>query len=326
MDMKNGKERTMNLSLREIEYVLAVAAEENITKAAQHLYIAQPSLSQSLKKIEKEYGVPIFIRVQNRLKLTQEGELFVEAGNQVTKILRDLKNSVKEINDLKGGRLILGMPYHLGAFVVPNVLLRFKQEFPDIDIQLHETTSTELERMVFNGSIDLAIMPLPLKNKSINYQPFLKSRMVLVVVKSDPLNNFSYEKGFGEKYPYVDLRNATSTPFIIGNRGQRIRAINELIFQKAQISPPIILYSRNVETIIHMASIGIGAALVPEQYLSSIPPDPGLANCYYLEPEQDHEWTIVAAFLGAHQLPAASRKFLEILHTTYSTEGTHPSC
>ena len=73
----------MNINFREVNYIVTIAQEGTITKAAQKLYIAQPSLSQAVKKIEQETGVVLFTRVKNRLKLTPEGEAFVEAGFQI---------------------------------------------------------------------------------------------------------------------------------------------------------------------------------------------------------------------------------------------------
>ncbi|MFA6505717.1 MAG: LysR family transcriptional regulator, partial [Treponemataceae bacterium] len=103
----------MNLSLREIEYVLTVAAEENITRASEKLYIAQPSLSQAIKKIEDEIGHPLFTRVKNKIKLTEEGRLFVESGQQINKTVRDLENKLNALSQNNCGHLALGMPFHL---------------------------------------------------------------------------------------------------------------------------------------------------------------------------------------------------------------------
>ena len=76
----------MNINFREVNYIVTIAQEGTITKAAQKLYIAQPSLSQAVKKIEQETGVVLFTRVKNRLKLTPEGEAFVEAGIKLSLI------------------------------------------------------------------------------------------------------------------------------------------------------------------------------------------------------------------------------------------------
>jgi DNA-binding transcriptional LysR family regulator len=314
----------MNLSLREIEYVLTVASEENITRASEKLYIAQPSLSQAIKKIEDEVGFPLFTRVKNKIKLTQEGKIFVEAGLQIGNTIRNLENRLHEFSQLDYGRLTLGLPYQLGAFVIPKALSTFKRMFPSVDVELYENTSSELENLVITGTVDIAIMPLPITNPSIAYQPFLTGRMVLIMEKSNPLNDFAYDKGLGEKHLYFDVKRAADEVFILGNRGQRIRSINELIFKKNGISPRIVLYSKNIETIKNLAAAGIGLAIVPEQYMKRDDEYPS-ANIYYLEEEQGFTWTIAAAFFRSSYRSPASQQFLKVLEDSFSPEETPTS-
>lgn len=304
--------KTMNLSLREIEYVLTVANEENITRASEKLYIAQPSLSQAIKKIENEVGYQLFTRIKNKIKLTEEGELFVEAGSQINKTIRDLQNRLNEHSQLSFGHLAIGMPFHLGAILIPNVLAVFRKQYPNVKINLYENTSSELEQMILNGSVDLAVMPLPIENQNICYKPLITSRMMLIIPKDNPVCSHSYDKGLGEHYQYFDLKNAADEPFIIGNRGQRIRSIIELIFKQASISPQISLYSKNIETIKNIAASGLGLALIPEQYLKN--EDKLLsANFYYLDKSQDYSWVITVAYADSSYLSPAAEQFIEIL-------------
>lgn len=301
--------------MREIQYVLTIAEEGNITKAAQKLYIAQPSLSQALKKIEEEVGVPLFCRVKNRMQLTQSGELFVETGSKMMKAMRDLENNILDVEQLRGGHLSLGMPYHLGAVFVPAAITHFKCLYPDIKLQLYEFNSHDLENMVLNGVVDLAIMPLPAENAGLHTKTFYIGRMVLLVARNHPLANLAYTKEDGKSY--FDLRNADGQEFILGNHGQYIRKTAETIFRKAGITPRIALQSKNIETIQRIAATGVGITLVPEVYLpkdlKKLP-----ANYYYLEPEQDVPWQIGTAYLNTGYLSSSAQRFLEILDNLYS--------
>lgn len=310
----------MNINLREIEYILTIAEEGSVTKAAQKLYIAQPSLSQVMKKIEVELGVRLFTRIKNRIKLTDAGKSFVESGKRIVSIGQDLESRISSLVSLHSGSLSLGTPYHLGAYVVPELLATYRKEYPDIEVNLHEGTSEELEVMILDGLIDAAIMPLPLKHANICYHPFLRSRMILVMSKSDPLNAYAYCHD-GSKYPmFFDLRNASSAPFLIGQRGQRIRKVTEIVFRQAMIDPRIVLRSQNVETIRRIAAAGYGLAIMPEHYLKSfdqtIP-----ASYYYLPPEQDYEWTIVYAFYHREKLSLPAQRLMDIVTTSPRRNG-----
>lgn len=316
-----GGSMNLNLSMREIEYVLTVANEENITRASEKLYIAQPSLSQAIKKIENEIGFLLFTRVKNKIKLTEEGKLFVEAGAQINKTVRDFQNRLNEQSQLGFGHLAIGMPFHLGAIIIPKVLAVFRKKFPNVKIDLYENNSSELEHMIMNGSIDLAILPLPIENPNIYYETLITTRMMLIMAKDNPLCDQSYDMGLNERYRYFDLKKAANEPFIIGNRGQRIRFITELIFKKASISPRIVLYSRNIETIKNIAASGSGLALIPEQYLTD--EDQLLsANFFYLDKSQDYSWIIVVASANSSYLSPSARQFTEIMKEVAAQSGT----
>ena len=304
-----------NLSLREIHYILTIAEEGNITRAAQQLYIAQPSLSQALKKIEEEMGTSLFYRVKNRMQLTQSGEMFLETGQKIMKAMRDLENSILDIEQLRGGTLSLGMPYHLGAVFVPKAVTRYKALYSGIKLQLYESNSRELENMVLNGIIDLAIIPLPVESVGLYTKTFFSGKMVMLVSRNHPLAKLAYTKKDGKRY--FDLRNADKQDFIVGNQGQSIRRSAEAIFRKAGITPCIALQSKNIETIQRIAATGVGIALVPEIYL---PKDLEKlsAEYFYLEPEQEVPWLIGIAYLNSGYLSSSAKSFLEILEELYT--------
>lgn len=312
----------MNINLREINYIVTIAQEGTITKAAQKLYIAQPSLSQALKKIEQETGVVLFTRVKNRLKLTAEGEAFVDAGIKINKILRDLENQFSELNQAKKGKLILGVPYLLGTLIASEIIPAYTSRYPQVELSIVESSSSELEQMLMEGAIDISVIPLPYKFDSFSFHPLLKSRMILLASKNSSLKQYAYHKKTLERFPYIDITRMNSAPFIIGQPGQRIRYINESIFKKAHITPNIVMTSRNQETIKRMVANDIGYTLIPEHYLSFSGSFDDL-DCYYLESNVDHEWIVSVAYYDPIHLSVAMKSFLEITDQYYQA---HSAC
>lgn len=303
----------MNISLREIEYILTIAEEGNITKAANRLFIAQPSLSQAVKKVEADLGMPLFSRVKGGLTLTEAGRYFVDAGQRITGIATEMDAAIADLSTLHTGTLNLGTPYHLGSYVVPDLLAVFKKEHPSVRVNLREGTSDELETMICDGLIEAAIMPLPFKQTCISYLPFFTSRMVLVMSKDDPLNRFAYSGSPTDQFPTFDLRNAASAPFLIGMKGQRIRTVTEIVFRRAGIVPNIVMRSQNVETIRRMAGLGYGLAIMPEHYLFHQEVSDSI-QYYYLPPEQDYEWTIVLAYYQQAQLSQPVQGLINVMN------------
>lgn len=301
----------MNLNIREIEYVLTIAQEGSITKASQKLYIAQPSLSQTLKRVESEFNVSLFTRVKGRLRLTPEGEVFVKSGQEILEIMQALNEKFSVLSNAESGKLVVGVPYLLGTLVATFILPIYRERFPQIDLQLVESSSTELEQLLMDGSIDICVIPLPFKFNTFPHHMFLQSRMVLLAAKSNEIRHHCYQKSPDDRFPYVDITKLDNAPFIIGHQGQRIRTINETIFKKARITPHIVMTSRNQETIKRMVSNNIGYTFIPEHYLEIFGSFDYL-DCYYLEPDVDYAWKVVVAYYDDNHTSTAMRHFLDI--------------
>lgn len=306
----------MNLNLREIEYILAIAEEGSVTKASQKLFIAQPSLSQALKKVESELGVTLFTRVKGRLRLTPEGELFINAGDRIMDIIQELDVCFSGLSNAESGKLVVGVPYLLGTLVATHIIPVYRERFPLIDLQLVESSSTELEQLLMDGAIDISVMPLPFKFNEFPYHVLLKSRMVLLASKTSEVRDICYRKDEGDRFPYVDITRLNHAPFIIGHQGQRIRTINETIFKKAKIVPHIVMTSRNQETIKRMVSNNIGYTFIPEHYLEIFGSFDYL-DCYYLEPEVDYKWKVVIAYYDENHISTAMKNFLDVTDEYY---------
>ena len=115
------------MTTRELLYVKTVADAKNISRAARKLFVAQPSLSQSLQRIEDNVGTKLFVRSPNGLKLTYAGEKYYQMACQVLKIFDDFEAEVADLNDLKAGHIYFGITNHLGSFLLPKVLPIFQK-------------------------------------------------------------------------------------------------------------------------------------------------------------------------------------------------------
>lgn len=110
------------MTSRELEYIKTVADEKSISSAARKLYIAQPSLSQSLQRIEENLGAKLFNRTPSGLTLTYAGERCYQMACQVLKIYSDFEAEISDINQLKTGRIVMGTTNHLGTVILPEIL------------------------------------------------------------------------------------------------------------------------------------------------------------------------------------------------------------
>src|SRR5579884_3746716 len=146
------------MQLEQLRYFLAVARHLSFTRAAESLPLSQPSLTNQIRKLERELGVELFERTTRRVRLTPAGEDFVGAAQQILNLVETAELEMQEFSGLKRGRLVLGTIPTVGAFSLPPLLARFREQFPGIELILHEEGSDVLLQQLLEESIDLAII------------------------------------------------------------------------------------------------------------------------------------------------------------------------
>lgn len=140
-----------------MKYVYEVYKERSFSKAAQNLYISQPSLSNKIKKVEAKVGAALFERNTIPLRLTDCGEKYIECAKQIMEIEHSFADYLYNADKLKTGRITIGGSQFFISFILPSILEVFKQKYPQVDIVISEASSVALEEQLFNGSLDLAV-------------------------------------------------------------------------------------------------------------------------------------------------------------------------
>jgi DNA-binding transcriptional LysR family regulator len=310
----------MNISTKEAEYILAIIQEGNLTKAAQKLYIAQPSLTQTVQKMEQQFGVKLFIREGHRMEPTYAGKRFVEMCSKIVKICRDVENEFEEISMRNHDRVIAGMPFNLASYIFPLLYTVFQKKYPDTKVIPIEGTSINLEKMLISGTVDIAIIPLPYKNSSLEFQKIFEGKLVLSIPQNHWLNQHAQQKP-GEHFPVIDIKLADREPFIMSLPGQRVRLATEKLFKQAGITPKIVFITKNIETKKRMSATGLGLTIFPEHYLEFYSTPAG-ANYYYISSQYDSAWTVGAIFRKDTYITNSASQCLSILTNLF--KNYHP--
>ena len=147
------------MDTKHLYYAVQVANLRSISKAADILYLSQPTLSGHISKLENQLGNTI------PLKLTYEGELFIDYAIQILELEKNLIHRMQSSKNVAIGRITIGIPTCYGATILPQVLPLFKKQFPHVEVQLIEDSSSTLENLLEKNLIDFAIMNLPIENK-----------------------------------------------------------------------------------------------------------------------------------------------------------------
>jgi DNA-binding transcriptional LysR family regulator len=292
--------------------MLKVAEERSFSKAAQKLYIAQPSLSQFIQKLEQQLGIELFDRSSTPLKLTYAGELYVETAKRILDLNDQLSQQMEDAANSKRGRLTIGLSPFRSAYVLPKVLPLFQERFPGIEIALIEGTSTELEELTLKGATDICIMALPIEDKLFSYEPILTEEILIVLPPNHFLHNkFNIDFNNKNHRPSLNLKLLSEEPFIMLKQNQKLRQIAANLCKQAGFKPKVVLESKSIETVHALAIAGIGITLIPDTLTWSLHKQ--TYQMYYSIEELHARRTLVAAYRKGRYLSIAAREFIEIM-------------
>lgn len=264
------------------KYVYEVYKERSFTKAAQNLYISQPSLSARIKKIEEIIGEPLFDRSTTPLQLTEVGKVYMEAAEEITQIEQRVENYINDLAGLKTGNLAVGASTLFAAYVVPSLITQFNQKFPDVHIQLIEGNTAELEEMLGSNALDFVIDNYHYDSILYNKELYCEENILLAVPKHFAVNeelgmyqlsykNIKNKNYLNQKYPAVPLGRFADLPFIMLTQGNDTRTRGDRLCRNVGFKPNIVLEFNQQSTAYMASSTQLGATFISDILVSQLP-------------------------------------------------------
>ncbi|MEY8757798.1 LysR family transcriptional regulator [Peribacillus frigoritolerans] len=175
------------MELLQLKYFLTIAQMGHLTRAAETLNISQPALSNSIARLEKDLGVPLFIKAGRRIKLSSFGQKYVV---RVERILKELDDGQVELDEMIGidtGRLSIAVTL---PNIFPKILVEYLSEYPNVNvIQKLAYSSIDITRQLAQGEIDLCITTFPITQPNIKWIPLIDEPILITVPKSHSLAN-----------------------------------------------------------------------------------------------------------------------------------------
>ena len=316
------------MTSKELMYVKTIAEEKTISKAAQKLFVAQPSLSQSLQRIEEALGARLFNRTAGGLTLTYAGERYYHMATQILKMYQDFETEVSDINNLKTGRIHVGITNHLGTIVLSRVLPLFHTLCPNVEVYVSEENSCVLDQKILSGELDFAVMHAPGREDLqplINYERLKDDPFLIVLSKDHPLASQG-KADPDAPYPVLDPRRLKDEPFIMLHKQQRIRPVVDYVLKKARIQQPrIILTLRSYQTAQLLAAQGLGVTLVPTEYanFSQTSFNPAFLS---IPVKYEAGWSMCISTLKSGFLSRADQMFISLVREQFGDKepGSQP--
>jgi DNA-binding transcriptional LysR family regulator len=242
------------MELRHLEHFVAVAEDRHFTRAAHRLMVSQSGLSASVRALERELGVPLFIRSTRSVELTAPGRaLFAEASRTLASV-RAAKEAVAAVQGLMRGTLSAGTEQCVTGIDVPGLLARFRTEHPQVQVRLRQANSAALTEEVAAGRLDLAFVAADGRPpEGVRLLPLVQEPVVLVCHPGHRLAGTA-------EVAWADLDGETFVDFHPewGSRGLTDRA-----FAAAGTARQVALEVNDVHSLIDLVGHGLGIAVVP---------------------------------------------------------------
>ncbi|WP_077367120.1 LysR family transcriptional regulator [Anaerosalibacter sp. Marseille-P3206] len=245
------------MNIRHLRIFITVVDTGSMTKAAEELFIAQPSVSQTIKEIEEYYNIKLFERLSKKLYITEKGKEFLSYARHIVTLFDEMEKSIRQTD--KNSLLRIGASITVGTYVLGKLTRQFLDDYPNIDIESVIDNTTIIEEMVLKNELDFGIVEGPIHSKDIVSKAFMDDELILICGDKHP---------FREK-PYITLKELSKANFILRESGSGTRELFENIMLSKGLDLTIKCVSNSSEAIKNAVISNLGVSVISKMAVDS---------------------------------------------------------
>ncbi|MGH8137264.1 MAG: LysR substrate-binding domain-containing protein [Steroidobacteraceae bacterium] len=240
-----------NVTLRQMKVFAAVARHLSFTRAARELHLTQPAVSQQVKLLEQEVGLPLFEKIGRRVQLAPAGEELLRYARQAIELLREATESLAAMRGLKRGVLKLGA-VSTAKYFAPSLLSAFTPAYPEVTIKFGVGNREDIIKQMAANEIDLVIMGRPPRELDTIAEPFAKHPLIIIAPPEHPL----------AAKRRIQLKQLAAQQFLIREEGSGTRASMEHVFRERHVPFRVSMEVSSNETIKQAVMAGMGISFI----------------------------------------------------------------
>lgn len=295
------------MDLKQIEYIVKIYEEKNITKAAEKLFITQSALNQQLLKLEKEIGIQLFYRSRIEVTPTKAGDVYIEYGRKILNLKKEAYNKINDITEAEKGQMSIGFTPGRGITMFSAVFPEFHREHPNIQIEPVELSVKEQIDMITKGNLDIGFVTFGRDYKvPCNYEHIMNEDIMLAIPKN---HNYAVNDNFTE----ADISLFKEDNFVLMYKNSTMRELVDDIFKKADFKPKELFETSNSNTIVTMIKSGICCGILPYYYIKD---NMDFMNCYYLKDRPF--WNVGVIQRKGAYLSKGAKDFIKLVKNYFS--------
>ena len=259
------------LQLREIEYALSIVKYGSVHKAADALFVSQPAITKSIKKLESDLGVTLFERNNNRLVLTDAGKLLMERGLRLIEMADELETDLKKLGSANRSTITIGLTPYYSRYFFPKLYTQLRETHPNYTLKLRTDNGLDLFNMLKTGDIDIWFTASDKTDDEIETVNISRENIVLIYKKTKLVNltmlsNISRNHGVAS----VSLDEIKTIPLIMYEKAHGLHSRLMDIFERYGIKPNIVFEAASAELIAECVLNGIGVGFVPLKLVEAL--------------------------------------------------------
>ena len=246
------------MDLRQLEIVRTVSEKGSFTAAARVLNVSQSAVSRQVLLLEDELGEPVFLRLGRKVRLTSAGQALFELSRRVLSDIHETTAGIRDHQQAPAGTLHLGGGMTVCLHVFPSLLKEFRRRHPDVEVKLTTGGTPQLLERVRSGTVDVALLTLPVEGADLMQVPVLREELLLVTHPSNPVG----------RQRRIRARDLDEQPLVLFERGSSTRRVIDDMIAREQIGPRIVMETENVEILKALVAIGMGLTVIPYQAIA----------------------------------------------------------
>ena len=243
--------------LAQVEGFLEVARRGNVSRAAEAMFLTQPTLTARLHALEKELGEPLFARTRRGMRLTDAGRAFLPYAERAIRAVRDGRQALSDARSVSAGRLVLGAAPAVSTYVLPALLQRFAASYPRVEVAVRTGHSEDVLQMLLREEVQLALVRA-LRHREIESIALYDEELVLVVPPGH---------AFADRSP-IGIADLASERLILFDRTSSYYELTQTFFLSLGVTPREVMELDNIEAAKKMVERRLGIALLPRTAVS----------------------------------------------------------
>ncbi|WP_283607691.1 LysR family transcriptional regulator [Faecalispora anaeroviscerum] len=309
-----------------LKYVYEIYKEGSFSRAAKNLYISQPSLSATIKKLELDIGITIFDRSTTPVQLTDAGKVYIETTRQILQLQSNLESYLQDYTELKTGTLKLAGPQFFASYFMAPLISKFNSLYPGIQLQLNEASTPELQQKLLDSEIDLVVDSSVFDNRLFTSYPLREEHILLAVPEQYEINRqlskyrMTARDVCMEAHRRPDCKPVDPTlfrdfTFLLLHKGHNMNAFATGLFEQYHFIPRRTMYLDQLMTSYNLVKQQIGMAFVSDTVIKRTSMEPG-AYLYRVEAPNVRRY-IYLAHKKNRYISKAMREFIALSQQVY---------